>query len=291
MTRLVLAVLGLAALAAACQPLPHPFADDRPPASLMTVRDSAGISVGPVEGEPKRTAAKLPGAVSKALLAREIPATDKSTGTASNLLSGRIEKLRAPPGMGIVTVNWQLRDPAGRLIGQRSERIEARARELDEGDDKVVRRLAESSATALAALLQDEPPAEAASTGGGPRVALRGITGAPGDGGKSLATAVIAVLKQQDIAVLNDPKAKADLYVEGEVAVSPAKPNKQHIKIVWHVRRADGGEIGNVAMENDVPRGLLDGPWGDMAYTIAIAAGNGLAQLVARGSPLPGKTS
>src|SRR5204862_8270288 len=88
----------LGALLAACQPPPHPFADDRPPASLMTVRDSAGISVGPVEGEPKRTAAKLPGAIAKALLQREIPATDKSTGTASNLLSGRIEKLPAPPG-------------------------------------------------------------------------------------------------------------------------------------------------------------------------------------------------
>ena len=282
----------VAALLAACQPLPHPF-PGRPPAGLADDdarqrRHLGRADRGRAEAHSPRS---WPGAVAKALLKREIPATDKSTGTASNLLSGRIEKLPAPPGKGIVTVNWRLRDPAGRLIGQRSERIEARSRELDEGDDKVVRRLAEASATALAALLQDEPPAEAAATAGRTRVVLRGITGAPGDGGKSLATAVTAVLKQQDIAILNDPQAKADLYVEGEVAVAPAKPNKQHIKIVWRVRRADGGEIGNVAMENDVPRGLLDGPWGDMAYTIAIAAGNGLAQLVARGSPLPGKTS
>jgi hypothetical protein len=80
---------------------------------------------------------------------------------------------------------------------------------------------------------------------------------------------------------------KADLYVVGDVAVSPVKPDKQHVKIVWHVRRADGAEIGTVGEENDVPKGMLDGPWGDLAYGVAIAAGDGLMQLVARGAPEP----
>jgi hypothetical protein len=40
-----------------------------------------------------------------------------------------------------------------------------------------------------------------------------------------------------------------------------------------------------VGQENDVPRGRLDGPWGDIAYTVAIAAGDGIMQLVDRGAP------
>ena len=42
-----LAGVALAALVAACQPLPHPFAEDRPPAALLKVRGVAGVSIAP----------------------------------------------------------------------------------------------------------------------------------------------------------------------------------------------------------------------------------------------------
>jgi hypothetical protein len=116
------------------------------------------------------------------------------------------------------------------------------------------------------------------------RVAVRPLTGAPGDGGKSLATAIASVLQRQELAIVEDGK-QADLSIDGEVSVAPAKADKQHIKIVWRVRRADGAEIGTVGQENDVPAGMLDGPWGDVAYSVALAAGEGLLQLVARGAP------
>jgi hypothetical protein len=67
--------------------------------------------------------------------------------------------------------------------------------------------------------------------------------------------------------------------------VTPGPPTKQHVKIVWKVRRADGTEIGTVGQENDVPKGMLEGPWGDLAYNIAVAAGGGIGELVSRGAP------
>jgi hypothetical protein len=94
------------------------------------------------------------------------------------------------------------------------------------------------------------------------------------------------VLKQQQLTIVAAGE-KPDLLVEGEVTVDPVKANKQHVKIMWRVRRADGGEIGTVGQENDVPRGALDGPWGDLAYSVAIAASDGLMQLIARGAPAP----
>src|SRR5882724_10818470 len=46
------ATIALALLLAACQPLPQPFAEDRPPpgAPILTPKDGAGIAVQPLDG-------------------------------------------------------------------------------------------------------------------------------------------------------------------------------------------------------------------------------------------------
>ena len=280
-----LAVLAVAALLAGCQPLPHPFADDRPPAALLKVRDGAGVAVAPIAGKPEAAAAKLGAAIARALLKRDIPASDKTTSLGSYQLYGRVVQSRPRGESAAVIAYWRLYDSTGRTIGERSARVEAPTREWDSASDKPIELLAGLSADRLAPLLEDEAPVEAPASGR-IRIAIRQISGAPGDGAKSLATAVAAILKQQDLAIVENGQ-KADLTVDAEVSVAPVKPNKQHVKILWHVRRADGTEIGTAGQENDVPRGLLDGPWGDLAYNIALAAGDGLMQLVARGAPQP----
>jgi len=281
------ALLLAALMAAACQPLPHPFAEDRPPASLLTVRDSAGISIAPIEGGPSATAAKLGAAVASALGKRDIPASDRTTSLGSYLLYGRLEAQRPRAGNGTLTVHWRLQESGGRSVGERTARLEVPARAWDAGDDTIIASLAEASAAEIAPLLADEaaPAAVEAATGGRTRIAIRPVSGAPGDGAKSLANAIATVLKRQDLAVLDDPSAKADVILDGEVTIAPVKPDKQHVKIVWHVRRGDGAEIGTVGQENDVPKGLLDGAWGDVAYSVAIAGADGLLQVIARAAP------
>ena len=284
-----MAVLALAALVAACQPLPHPFADDRPPAALLKVHDVAGVSIAPVEGKPAAVAEKLGAAVASALLKRDIPASDKTTSVGSYQLYGRLVESRLNKGAATVNAYWRLYDAKGRMVGEHSAKVEAPTPEWDSASAQSIEKLAAASADGLAPLLEEEPQAEAAKTAsdaGRVRVAVNAVSGAPGDGGKSLAAAVAAVLKRQDLTIVEKDQ-KPDLTVEGEVSVTPVKPDQQHVKIVWRVRRPDGAEIGNVGMENDVPKGLIDGPWGDIAYSIAIAAGDGLMQLVARGTAAP----
>lgn len=284
--------LALGALLAACQPLPHPFADDRPPAALLKIRDSAGVSIAAVEGWPDGVAAKLGAATARALLQRDIPASDKTASLGSYQLYGRVVESQPRDGRSAVTALWRLYDSRGQPVGERRARLEAKTDDWYAAKDSAVERLAALSADALAPLLADEAPAASvpgaapAANGGRVRVAVGKIAGAPGDGAKSLATAVATVLRQQDLTIV-EGGGKADLYVEGEIAVAPVKPDRQHVKIVWRVRRADGAEIGTVGQENEVPRGLLDGAWGDIAYNIAISASEGLGQLVARGAPSP----
>jgi hypothetical protein len=110
------------------------------------------------------------------------------------------------------------------------------------------------------------------------------VTGAPGDGDTALARAVASVLRQQEPIII-DPGGKADFTIDGEVSVVPIGPDKQHVKIVWHVRNASGAELGNVGQENDIPRGQLSGAWGDIAYVVALAAGDGIMQVLARAAP------
>jgi hypothetical protein len=275
-----------------CQPLPHPFADDRPPASLLTVRDSAGVTIGPIAGAPEATAEKLREAVAKELQKHDIPASASTASLSSYQLSGRIEE--APPALGKarVTVYWSLRTAAGKVIGERQPYSEASPADWTAGADGPVGELAAASAETLAPLLSDEPLphplAEAATaTEGRIRLAIGGVAGAPGDGDTSLAGSVTAVLKRHDFDIIDDPKSQGVLKLSGQVAMSSGEPGKQHIKIVWHLRRADGSEVGTVGQENEVPKGTLDGAWGDVAYTVAVAAESGILELVARSGPPP----
>ena len=285
-----LAGWGLAALAG-CQPLPHPFAADRPPAALLAVPDSISIAIASIQGEPRATAAKLSGAVASELLKHDVTASDMTTSHASYTLEGRIEEGPPQAGKASVTVFWQLRDAQGRVVEQHSNRVSASARDWQEGADTAVGQLAAASADVLASLVTEATPKEQQASGR-VRVAVRKIDGAPGDGDTSLANSMSAVLKHADLDLVDPASGKPDLDVDARVTVEP-KANLQHVKIVWHVVRADGGEVGTVAQENDLPRGRLDGPWGDIAYNVAIAAGNGVMQLVDRGAPpiKPGPTT
>lgn len=283
--RAALLLLGaFGAALAACQPLPHPFADDKPPASLLRIRDSAGVTIEPLVGQPERVAKKLGGAVAEALLRAEIPASASTSNLDSYRLYGRLVEAKPKHGKAAVAALWRLYDAKGRTLAERTVRVVAKTREWRAAADKPIASLATLSAAALVPLLEEKAPVAAGLPADrGIKVAVERISGAPGDGKTSLAQAIAAVLRRDDLRVVAI-RAKPDLLIAGEIAVTPRKPDKQHIKIVWHVRRADGAEIGTVGQENDIPKGRLDGPWGDVAYSVAIAASEGLMQLVERGA-------
>ncbi|MGE3784823.1 MAG: hypothetical protein AB7H71_19025 [Alphaproteobacteria bacterium] len=331
------------ALLGSCQPLPHPFANDRPAADLLAVPESAGVSIAPIEGEPKLIATELGGATAAALVRREIPASDKTNLRGSYQLYGDLTASRPQGGQSSVAVRWRLEDARGRRLGEREVRIEGTADEWQSASGAMIDRLAALSADAVAPLLvktpaapklaalaapkpgpaepdaapTEPPPAKPpppepaaarpvlpdlapatqpaspppAATGtpatpksGRLRVAVRRVTGAPGDGATSLARAMTGVLRRQDLTLV-EPGDKADFTVDGEVSLKPAGPEAQHVKIVWRVHDASGAELGTVGQENDIPRGQLSGKWGDVAFIVATAAGDGLLEVFARTAP------
>lgn len=323
------AALAALALLAGCQPLPHPFEDDRPPAALLKVPDTAGISVAPVEGEPKPVAARLAAATAAALLRQDIPASDKTMGRGSYRLHGRIVEAPVRKGSSAVSVIWRLDDATGRTLGEPSVKVEAKAADWRSANEAAITRLAALSAAAVAPLLGAGAPAkkpaaigsqrpevsalEASLPAGGPtlpevkpppqaaaaatppqrkrlRVAIGKVSGAPGDGATALARAVAMVLQRNELTLV-DSGDPADLSIGGEVAVERAKAGQQHVKVLWRVRRANGVEVGTVGQENDVPQGSLNGAWGDVAFAVAVAASDGLLEVLARGAPPSGQAA
>ncbi|HTT80674.1 MAG TPA: hypothetical protein VMF86_13425 [Stellaceae bacterium] len=276
----------LALAVASCQPLPHPFADDKPPAALLQVRDTSGISIAPVVGRPAAVGERLADAMAKAFLKRDIPASAKTSSLDSYQLYGRLVESRPRDGRVTLLASWWLYDAAGKIVGKRSAEIVAAAGGGRSAAAAPIARLASLSADKLAPLIIGKQPAAPPPTpeAGRIRVAIGKVVGAPGDGASSLQTAITAVLQRQNLAIVARG-GKADLHITADVTVSPAAQGRQHVKIVWHVRRGDGTEIGTVAQQNDVPQGQLAGPWGAVAYDVASAAAGGLMQLVERGAP------
>src|SRR5487761_1684455 len=223
-------LLFLLLLLAACQPLPHPFADDVPgPGSpMLTLRDNASITIAPLKGGPRATALKLAPAMAKALLKRDIIASDRTASIASYQLDGRIEGMPPTGGKAAGVALWELRDPSGKMLGERAERVEAAAGDWQQGKDDAVARLAGASAEEIAAmLLTKAPPVEAAAAGQGrTRLLISGVAGAPGDGGKALVGAIGMLLKAQDVAIVSGPPGKADLVLDADVVVGKPEGGK-----------------------------------------------------------------
>jgi hypothetical protein len=273
-------------LLAACQPLPHPFADDvpKPGSPMLTVKDSTSIWVAPVAGTPQATAEKLAAAIAAALQDRQVAASARTAAVSSNILRGHIQEMPAAQGEAAVVALWQLKSAKGRLLGARTARSDGAAADWEKGEAGAVARLAAASADQIAPLVAGSPPPVEAKVRQ-IRLLIAPITGAPGDGGNALARAIALVLKRPDLAIVAKPSDKPDFVLAAAITVGRPKDGKEHVAIVWRLSHAGGGEIGTVGQQNDVPTGLLDGPWGNVAWSIAMAAEGGIMALVAHGAP------
>ncbi|HEV2549343.1 MAG TPA: hypothetical protein VGU20_18525 [Stellaceae bacterium] len=273
MQGLALAMLALAA----CQPLPHPFADQAPPphAAILSPRDSAGIHVERIAGVPAAFSDALAESLAAALRDAEIPASTAGANKASYRVLGVAHPARFADGREAIAVDWELRGPNERSLGHATAGIPA-ADLLAATQETAAHALAEQAAPVIARLVQEEPPAEV----GEPRLAIQAVSGAPGDGDRALARAIDGALRRVHVPLVEKPADQASFVLAGTVAVSPPQGGKQQVSVRWALLRPDGKEIGKIDQQNAVPAGSLDHAWGDIAYAVAEAAAPGVAALI-----------
>jgi hypothetical protein len=114
-------------------------------------------------------------------------------------------------------------------------------------------------------------------------VVVAPVAGAPGDGQRSLTTALKKRLYAGGIKLANGTTDNVYI-VKGSVVLSEASGGKQSIRIDWLVLDPSGRKLGTVSQQNTIPRGSLNGPWGAVADAAAGAAAAGIIKLLPKSS-------
>lgn len=264
---------------AACQPLPHPLAEDAPPpdAPIMTLKDSAGIVVQPVGGTASPLDVRLAEAMADALRSADVPASTQVSNRGSYVLAGKATERPLAGGRGTIALHWELRGSDGAAAGTYDQSTESSLRSWHDGDAALVKELIGAAAPAIAEMLQEEG---AVGVDTGQRVAVPLVAGAPGDGPRSLARAMEVALRQANVSVAERAAAGKHFTVSGNVALAPPVEGKQKVTVSWTLLDPEGGQVGQVKQENAITAGSLDGHWGDVAYAVAKSAADGIVALL-----------
>lgn len=127
---------------------------------------------------------------------------------------------------------------------------------------------------------ESEPGSRTAGTGQAIQgVAITGITGAGEAGNRELAVALHRVLSDAGWPVKKEPRDDL-LAIDGDVTLGQPVGTAQKVALRWTVRAPDGQILGAVEQANNVPAGSLDHGWGDAADHAALAAAQGIFDLV-----------
>ena len=275
-------LLGAVVVLAACGAVPRPFhlPADAPPNALAAPGASVDIRVEAVAGTPRPLARLLARSVAEGLAALQLTAVARATGSSRYTLSGQAQ---AGAGDGLethaVVIEWSLRESGGDIVAIHTQGVEATREQWDFGDPRVVRRTGRDAAAAIFNLLGEDAAPPARTDAPVRRILVVPVRGAPGDGNDSLTAAVKLALRRGALIVTEDV-ASASYWLEGTVAVGPAREGRQYVELIWIVSRADGSEIGTVRQGNTVAPGSLDGPWGPLAAVIGVAAVKGVKHAV-----------
>jgi hypothetical protein len=138
-----------------------------------------------------------------------------------------------------------------------------------------------ATTTTTAAATAASPPRAAAPKAAG--VLVQPVTGAPGDGQRSLTIALKKRLYAGGVKLANGTAVNVYM-VKGTVKLSDTSGGKQSIRIDWQVVDPTGKKLGTVSQQNTIPRGSLNGPWGAIADAAAGAAADGIIKLLPKTS-------
>lgn len=284
--------LALLPLLLGCTGLPQPHRGNPGGAApQLVVPLAVRLAVAPPAEAllPAEDAARYAAALSAALQARDIPATD----TAAPLpLDWRLVVTAALEGAG-VRPRYRILDADGGEQGV-VEGPPVPASAWAAPSPALFETVSDAAAERISRLIVNLHGARAASIPGagvpgeaaGPaRLRLLPVRGAPGDGNAALTARLRDALAALGF-VVQDTAENAAFAVTAEVRVAPAARGLDRVEIQWVVSRRDGQELGRVVQLNEVPAGLLNRFWGDVAHVAAQEAAAGVEQVI-RNARLP----
>jgi hypothetical protein len=110
------------------------------------------------------------------------------------------------------------------------------------------------------------------------RIYLAGVTGAPGDGNRSLPRQMRIKLENNGF-VVQDTAKNADFEVKGEVQTGQGIKGTTRIEMQWIVSDSRS-ERGRILQINEVDPRMINPYWGDTAVAAAAEAANGVKNVI-----------
>ncbi len=110
------------------------------------------------------------------------------------------------------------------------------------------------------------------------RVWLVGVSGAPGDGGRTIPMQMRLKLADAGL-VVQDTAKDADFKVEGQMQTAPGANGTLRIELQWIVTD-NRGERGRILQINEVPPRAVEPYWGDAASVVASEAAGGVKDVI-----------
>ena len=237
-----------------------------------------GINVPRVDGLPLTatdTGADLAAAVTEALRKAEIAALEAPPVKGRYALLGQFDPRSDVAGR--IAVAWS-------LVNDKGEEVRRFVTEQP-GDpsEKWLKVMTDMTVKAITRYVMEAeglpPPPEEM-----PKLTIVAIDGAPGGGGRALSSALEYHLKQAGFTVSDAIEDRGALIL-GRVSLTPSKApgaslSRETLAFNWTVMRPNGSELGTIEQANDIPKGMLDQPWGDLAFIIAEGAAEGIVDLL-----------
>lgn len=276
---------------------------------------SARMALAPIIGAPPKVAQELTQDLVDAGKDRKLTLTP-GNGPADYTLRGYLVASSEKKGSKISYI-WDITDAKGQRVGRVSGDEEIATRSGNDPwsgvDSTALRSIASKTTSQVAASLpsggggggappvassappsigppsgspsrQPGPSATVADTPPGEVLALvPPVSGAPGDGQKSLTAALKKRLFAGGVKLASAP-ARNVYTVKGSVTLADGDGGKQSIRIDWQVLDPSGRRLGTVSQQNMIPKGSLNGPWGAIADAAAGAAADGIIKLLPRSS-------
>jgi hypothetical protein len=286
---------GLLLLLGACGEVPQPFRDtpkvttDNP---LLDMPTAVGIAVLPVHGAPQPLDTQISTALANRLQSFEIPAEAVPSNPGLGFtLEGEARASDASAQNISVVVTWSLHSRRGGTVRTYRQVVTVPANSWRDGDMVTATNLGNEAAFAIGDMIGGiaipaQGPTETKPTAPAfPTVSVKPVDNAPGDGREALRLAVLQALTFNGI---KRDDVNPDVTLTCEMIITPADANQENVGIVWHATDRSGKELGTVRLDNTIPVGTLDGPWGPTAFSIADAALNDLLRLLStRKAALP----
>ena len=271
-------IILLHSLVSSCGSIPQPFQKrtiNNGVANFPIASNSAGIVIKGIEGPVGWVGDAFAEAMASSLRRRGMVASSRSSNRLSlSLQANGYQQLYFDKPSELV-ISWLLVDSNGEIKGLRETRSIPPQDFWRNPSPEMFEVVAETNADQISSWLS--PSSKSIKTNSYPTVRMTEIIGISSDDAAFLFYAIQTAMAKRNVKVQkNEP---SDLTLDLKIKTEFIDPKKKKVRLNWELVTSTK-KIGVVSQENIIETTILQNAWKSLAKDIAIAASEGIFQLI-----------